>query len=309
MGCGARSGLPGSPCPSRVAGRRHRRSRRDRGGDRRARCRSGKASTICWAVQAAVGCSVTLKWRTRRRWWASTTKTKSTRKVSGGNGEEIDRDEVPDMVGEERAPGLRRGCAPLRDQPGDRTLGHVDAELQEFAMDSGRTPERIGGGHFSDEGADLGVDRRAAPGGPAGEPGPVLAEAAPLPTQDGVGGHDDERRPPPGPDPGEPDPEEAIRPAQPGPGHRSLVHGELVAQGEVLQGELAMAAAEEGEESKQVEQEGDHRAGIVSGSEPTDQPLARRPGFGEGQRKLSLRDQTQFCRRTGRRAADRSACG
>ena len=29
---------------------------------------SGKASTICWAVQWAVGCSVTLKWTTRRRW-------------------------------------------------------------------------------------------------------------------------------------------------------------------------------------------------------------------------------------------------
>ena len=29
-----------------------------------------KASPICWAVQGAVGCSVTLKWRTRRRWWA-----------------------------------------------------------------------------------------------------------------------------------------------------------------------------------------------------------------------------------------------
>jgi hypothetical protein len=27
----------------------------------------GKASTICWAVQCALGCSVTLKWTTRRR--------------------------------------------------------------------------------------------------------------------------------------------------------------------------------------------------------------------------------------------------
>ncbi|MGH7331429.1 MAG: hypothetical protein ACREKS_01530, partial [Candidatus Rokuibacteriota bacterium] len=34
-----------------------------------------------------------------------------------------------------------------------------------------------------------------------------------------------------------------------------LVHGELVAQGEVPQGELAVAAAEDQEESKQVEQE------------------------------------------------------
>src|SRR6266704_3512884 len=42
-----------------------------------------------------------------------------------------------------------------------------------------------------------------------------------------------------------------------------------------------------GEESKQVEQESDHRAGIVSGSGPTDQPLARRHGFGEGQQVRS----------------------
>src|SRR5439155_23480159 len=45
-----------------------------------------------------------------------------------------------------------------------------------------------------------------------------------------------------------------------------------------------LAAAEEREESKQAEQEGDHRAGTVAGSEPTDQPLARR---------------TEFWRRTG----------
>jgi len=44
---------------------------------------SGKASTTCWAAQVAVGCSVTLKlkWRTRRRSWASTTRTKNTRNV------------------------------------------------------------------------------------------------------------------------------------------------------------------------------------------------------------------------------------
>src|SRR3989441_2707158 len=45
---------------------------------------SGKASTICWAVQAAVGYSVTLKWRTRRWSWASTTKTNRTRKRAVG---------------------------------------------------------------------------------------------------------------------------------------------------------------------------------------------------------------------------------
>jgi hypothetical protein len=40
-------------------------------------------------------------------------------------------------------------------------------------MDAGGAPQRIGGGHFSDEGDDVGVDRRATHGGPAGEPDPV----------------------------------------------------------------------------------------------------------------------------------------
>ena len=40
-----------------------------------------------------------------------------------------------------------------------------------------------------------------------------------------------------------------------------------------------MAADEERQEPKQVEQESDHRAEIVAGSEPTDQPLNRRARF------------------------------
>ncbi len=41
---------------------------------------------------------------------------------------------------------------------------------------------------------------------------------------------------------------------------------------------------QEREESKHVEQEGDHRAEILSGSAPIDQRLAASRGFGEGQR-------------------------
>jgi hypothetical protein len=79
------------------------------------------------------------------------------------------------------------------------------------------------------------------------------------------------------------DPQQAIRRAQLRPGHRSLVHGKLLAEGEVVEGELTMAAEEEGEDPKQVEQEGNHRAESVAGSRPADQPLTRRRGFGEGQ--------------------------
>ena len=52
-----------------------------------------------------------------------------------------------------------------------------------------------------------------------------------------------------------------------------------MAQGQVLEGELAVAAEEEGEKPKQVEQESDHRAEIVSGPGPPDQPLGRRMRF------------------------------
>jgi hypothetical protein len=76
--------------------------------------------------------------------------------------------------------------------------------------------------------------------------------------------------------------EQAIRRTKLGTRHHALVDGELVAQRQVLNGELAMAAEEEGQETKQVKQQGDHRAGILSGLGLRDQPLALRPTFGEG---------------------------
>ena len=118
-------------------------------------------------------------------------------------------------------------------------------------------PEWIGGGHASNQGPDLGVDGGAT-GGSAGKLGPVLTEAAALPSQDGVGRHHDERVPPAGPDSGQGDPEQAIHRVEPRPGRRALVDGELLAQGQVFEGELAVAADEEGEEPEQVEEEGDH---------------------------------------------------
>ncbi len=53
-------------------------------------------------------------------------------------------------------------------------------------------------------------------------------------------------------------------------------------QGEVFEGELAVAATKKGREAKQLEQEGDHRTRIFSGSEPADQLLPAGLNFGEG---------------------------
>src|SRR5437773_5892870 len=130
--------------------------------------------------------------------------------ASSRDREEIDGDQIPDMIGQERSPALRGRRAPLWEQAGDGALGHDDAELQELTMDSRSAPERIRGGHLCDKGLDLRVDWRAAHGGPAGERCPVLAEAVPLPPQNGVRGNDGEGLPPPSPDSGQPNPEEPI---------------------------------------------------------------------------------------------------
>jgi hypothetical protein len=63
---------------------------------------------ICCAVQAAVGCSVIAKWTMRRRWCASSTRTKSTRPVTVGTVKKSNRDQRRHVVGQERAPGLAR---------------------------------------------------------------------------------------------------------------------------------------------------------------------------------------------------------
>ena len=90
------------------------------------------------------------------------------------------------MAVKERPPGLGWRCTLLLHQPGNGSLGHVDAQFEELGIDTWRTPERIGRGHSPDQGFDLGVDRRPTAGGLGGELGPVLAEATPLPPQDGV---------------------------------------------------------------------------------------------------------------------------
>jgi len=53
-----------------------------------------------------------------------------------------------------------------------------------------------------------------------------------------------------------------VAPSKSQPIRRSLVDGQLLPQGEVLEGELVVAAAQEREEPEHVEQEGDHRAGF-----------------------------------------------
>ena len=81
----------------------------------------------------------------------------------------------------------------------------------------------------------------------------MAAKAAALPAQHGRRSDDDEGLPPGRPHLGQPDPKKAIAPLKSGPVRRPLVDGQLLSQGEVLEGKLPVATAQEREEPEQVE--------------------------------------------------------
>jgi hypothetical protein len=61
--------------------------------------------------------------------------------AAGGSGEKVDRDQVADVVGEKRPPGLRGAGAAVPHEPGDGALRNRDAKLQELSVDA-RAPRR-----------------------------------------------------------------------------------------------------------------------------------------------------------------------
>jgi hypothetical protein len=167
--------------------------------------------------------------------------------------------------------------------------------FRRLAVDARRSPQGIRCSHRPDEHGDLLADGWAAASWPAREAGPVFAEAAALPPEDGIGGHDDQRLPPAGPDSGQAGPEQAVGRAELWPRSRSLVHGELLAQGQVLESELAVAADEEGEEPEDVEYESDHESRLWP-DEAERSTTCRAAGvlskdrFGEGQQAQVLEE-------------------
>src|SRR5439155_20281742 len=81
----------------------------------------------------------------------------------GWHREEIEGDQIAEMVGEERPPGLRRQGAPLRYEPRDGALGDGEPQPEKFPVNSRGAPQRIGRSHPCDESLDLNIDRGGGP--------------------------------------------------------------------------------------------------------------------------------------------------
>src|ERR1700730_9713334 len=69
----------------------------------------------------------------------------------GRHGEEIHRDQVVDVVRQERAPRLRWGSPAPQHVFAHPGLPDVDAQLEQLAVDARGAPERILSAHSTDE--------------------------------------------------------------------------------------------------------------------------------------------------------------
>ena len=108
---------------------------------------------------------------------------------------EIGGGDLLDMVGEKRAPRLRRRRGWPRHVLRNRCLRDVDPELQELAVNPWCAPERILLRHRLNEAAHIGGDRRTSIASPT-FPRPEQPDALAMPRDDRFRFHDDESRSP-----------------------------------------------------------------------------------------------------------------
>jgi len=117
-------------------------------------------------------------------------------KTDGWYREEINRNHALYMIVEERPPSLRRRLSVAEQVLAHARFADIDAELQQFAVNARRAPERILTAQHPNQSADL-----LRHGGPSrlsrsNFPGPKEAKALPVPADDG-GGFDQEETGPP----------------------------------------------------------------------------------------------------------------
>src|SRR6266566_3621645 len=89
------------------------------------------------------------------------------------------------MVMQEGAPSLGRRSTSLDPVLRDAGLRHLEAELEQLAMDTGGAPQWIVNAHPPDQRAQVRVDLRSASKG-AGFPPPISPEAGSVPAHQGL---------------------------------------------------------------------------------------------------------------------------
>jgi len=151
--------------------------------------------------------------------------------------EEVARPGLVGMVPQEGGPGLPAALGPGRARRGhvalDRALAHPETQLEQLAADPLGAPEPVLRRHLLDRRDRLRRHLRAL-GRAARLGAPDQAEALPMPAQQGLRLHDEQRGAPPAGQARQEDKTEAVCRRERGPPNPALEHHELVAQEGVL---------------------------------------------------------------------------
>ncbi len=159
--------------------------------------------------------------------------------VEGGcrNREKINRTLVR-MIFQESSPGLRR----LRirqasgHQVGNNSLGNLETQPEQFPMNPGCTPVRVGLSHFPDKITDITIGFWSS--GSSRFEFPEKLKALAVPTHNSIRPYYDKRFAPRNPNSGEHNPEEPIRHSNFRPLVCPFHHGQLMTERKVLSGKI-----------------------------------------------------------------------
>ena len=106
-------------------------------------------------------------------------------KTDGRHGEEVDRHHGLDVILKEGLPGLRRWLSPACNVLAHARFSDVDAQFEQFTMDTRRTPERILAAHLANQLPNL-FGHWWTPGlATTNFPGPEQPKAVAMPANDG----------------------------------------------------------------------------------------------------------------------------
>jgi len=178
-----------------------------------------------------------------------------------GNGEEIYRDQVLEVVLQKGSPGLGRWFQSLRHPARDSALGDFDPELKQLAVDPRRSPKWVCSGHPADESQELWIDSRSTRLATR-LPSPVSPETLAMPANDGCRVNEDKRLSPAVPERPERGPEEAISWAKAGTATRARQDSELVSKCQVLEDEISPDLEGRSERPRESEEDLEHQLSL-----------------------------------------------
>src|ERR1022692_4089499 len=103
--------------------------------------------------------------------------------ANGRNNEQVHGGDIWGMIAQESAPSLAWRSMPLDHVLGDARLCDFKPEIEQFAVDARRAPQRVFDAHPPDQRTEVRLDLRS-PSPRARLPTPITAKAGPMPTHE-----------------------------------------------------------------------------------------------------------------------------